>query len=251
MTTRDDDLLDVLAASIGPPPDAEPSWAEISHLHRIIDTAADRNRRRAHTPLWRMRHPVAVAALVLLGGASAAAAVSGAVMPQPVRVAARAVGLPVDSPQLAEARAALDRLHDALAAKPRNANDIRARAQDVRDRVDRLSADDRLEVEDEAAFLLAEADAALAPPPASLGSPPAPPAAAPSDPPSAAPGPRPTANPAPSAEVEHPGDQHVGDDHGGDDHGSSAAPDNSGPGPSASSGADDQTATTFRTDNSG
>ncbi|MBV9411879.1 MAG: hypothetical protein JO148_09795, partial [Acidimicrobiia bacterium] len=226
MTTRDDELLDVLAASLGPPPDVEPTWAEISYLHRIIDTAAD-GRRRGRSPLWRLR-PItaAAAALVLLGGASAAAAVSGAVMPQPVRVAARAVGLPVDSSQLTDARAALGHLRDALAAKPRNVSDISADVREVRDRLAGLSADDRLQVEDEAAFLLAEADAALAPPPPQLGPPPAStPASA--DPPAAAPAPPPATTPAPPTEAEHPSD---------DPRGSSTTPSTSGPGPNGSPG---------------
>jgi len=264
VTTRDDQLLDVLAASLGPPPDAEPTWAEISQLHRVIDHGwSGRERRLA--PLWRIRRPVtaAVASLAVLGGASAAAAVSGAVMPQPVRVAARAVGLPVDSPQLASARAALAHLRDALADKPRDLGAIRADAQAVRDHLGRLSADDRFQVEDESAFLLAEADAALAPPPASLGG------AAPVSPstPSNPASPSAPGSPAPAAG----GDDHGGrstpsaaperaapgsDDHGsGDDHsGSSAQPAAStdgGPGPSASSGDGDHTATTIQTNTSG
>jgi len=263
--TRDDELLDVLAASLGPPPDVEPTWAEISNLHRVIDSG-NVGRQRSRTPFWRIRRPLtaAVAGLVVLGGASAAAAVSGAVMPQPVRVAARAVGLPVDSPQLAGARAALARLRDALADKPRDLASIRAQAQEARDRLARLSADDRSHVQDEAAFLLAEADDALAPPPAPLGSPPP---ASPSNPATGAPNSAPGTPAAalagddhggpsgPSAEPEQTatgsGDQHSGDDHSG----SSAQPSGSGvsgPGPSGSSdGGGDHTATTVRTDNSG
>ena len=175
MTTRDDELLEVLSASLGPVPSAEPTWAEISALHRVLDTAVGSGRRRARPPFWRVRRPLsaAVAALVVLGGASAAAAVSGAVMPQPVRVAARAVGLPVESPELASARAALARLRGALAAQPQDVGAVRARADDVRDRLAQLSANDRSHVEAEAAFLLEEADNAVVPPPAPLGSPPA------------------------------------------------------------------------------
>ena len=266
MTTRDGDLLDVLAASLVPPPDAEPSWAEISRLHRVIDTIADVRARPARTPLWRLRQPIAAAAagVLLLGGASAAAAVSGVVMPQPVREAARAVGLPVDSPDLAGARAALARLRDALADQPRDLNAIRTDAQDVRDRLARLSADDRSHVEDEAAFLLAAADAALAPPSTTLDSQqPAsatgPISAAPATPSNAAPaGDDHGGGSGPSAEPEHssgPG----GDDHGsGDDRSgaSSAQPSgstSSGPGPSGSSGSDGagRTPTTQPVDNSG
>ena len=109
MTTRDDELLDILGASLGPPPDVEPTWAEISQLHRVIDSGWS-GRQRVRTPLWRARRPLsaALAGFLVLGGASAAAALSGAVMPEPVRVAARAVGLPVESPALADARAAAE-----------------------------------------------------------------------------------------------------------------------------------------------
>lgn len=263
MTTRDDELLDVLAASIGPAPDAEPSWAEISHLHRVIDSAAYGPGRAARTPLWRVRRPLtaALAGFLVLGGASAAAAVSGAVMPQPVRVAARAVGLPVDSPGLAGARAALGRLRDDLRDKPRDVNAIRTDAQAVRDRLANLSADDRSHVEDEAAFLLAAADAALAPPATALGAPPPPTAG---NPVTGAPPVAPPGNPAPS------GDDHGGrsspsaqpqqpatgadDGHSADNSGSSASPtgsDASGPGPSGSSGDGGHTATTLATGTSG
>ncbi len=181
-------------------------------------------------------------------------------MPQPVRVAARAVGLPVDSPELAGARAALARLRGALADKPRDLGSIRARAQEVRDRLAHLSADDRSHVEDEAAFLLAEADDAFAPPPAPLGSPPP---ASPANPPKPAPGAPPSApagddhggRSGPSADPEHTatgsGDEHSGDDHSG----SEAQPSGSGvsgPGPSgASDGDGDHTATTIAPSSSG
>ena len=259
MKTHDDELLDVLAASMGPPPDAEPSWAEISHLHRVIDT--DRGwSGRSRTPLWRVRRPLtaALAGFLVLGGASAAAAASGTVMHEPVRVAARAVGLPVDSPALADAKAALARLRGALGAKPLDPSAVRAHAQDVRDRLARLSADDRSHVQEEASFLLAAADTALAPPPAPLGSPAPPPAA--SDPaPAGAPSPH--ASPAPASD-DHgggpgPSASPEGAEHGqsGDDHGNSsatpAASDNSGPGSSGSGDNGGHTATTVHADNSG
>jgi len=257
--TRDDELLDVLAASLGPPPDAEPTWAEISHLHRVIDTRRGLDG-RTRTPLWRVRRPLtaALAGFLVLGGASAAAAASGAVMPEPVRVAARAVGVPVDSPSLAEAKAAMATLRHALDGKNPNPAAIRAHAQHLREALAKLSADDRSSVQDEAAFLLAAADAALAPPPAPLGSP------APGSPSAGAPGPEsPKAAPAgddhgggpgQSADPERSG---TGSDngHSGDDHGGSAATpsasSNSGPGSSGSSGDGEHTATTVHADNSG
>jgi uncharacterized membrane protein YgcG len=262
VTTRDDELLDVLATSLGPPPDAEPSWAEISQLHRVVDTAAGRGRDRRHgARVWRIRRPLtaAMAGFLVLGSAAAAAALSGAVMPQPVRVAARAVGLPVDSADLAGARAGLARLRDALDRRPPDLGAIRALAQDARDRVGRLSADDRSHVDAEATFLLGEADNALASPPAPLGAPP--PEVRPASPSGAAPAPA-----SPSAE---PGDDHGRNQptfdpnqsgHGSDDHpsgdersGSSANPSGSGTSGQGSSGSSDgdHTATTQHVDNSG
>ena len=261
MRTRDDELLGLLAASLGPALDAEPSWAEISRLHRVLDTADANRQRRAKAPIWRLRRPAtaALAGLFVLGGASAAAALSGAVMPEPVRVAARAVGLPVDSPGLSNTRAAIASLRDVLAHQPRDLNAIRARAQDVRDRLARLSADDRSRVDDEAAFLLAEADAAVAPPPGPLAAP----SSSPASPSGASPDPRsPAAAPGgddhggrtrPSAEPEH--STSGADDHSGDDHAGSSMQTSgsgvSGPAPSGSSGDGDHSATTVTTATSG
>jgi len=257
VTTRDDELLDVLAASLGPAAEAEPSWAELSQLHRVLDTGLG-DRRPNRSPIWRLR-PVtaAVAGLFVLGGASAAAAVSGAVMPEPMRVAARAVGLPVDSPGLADARSSLAGLRVALAAQPRDVDTIRTQAQEVRDRVGRLSADDRFQIEDQATFLLAEADTALAPPPAPLGAPPGPNAATQKPPapasPAAAPGSdhhggdQPTSAP---NQARSSDDQRSGDDHGG----SAVEPSGSGvsgPAPSGTSGDGDHTATTIQNNTSG
>jgi hypothetical protein len=257
VTTRDDELLDALAVSLGPAPDAEPTWAEISQLHRVIDSMSH-GRRPARTPLWRFRRPLAaaVAGFVVLGGASAAAAVSGAVMPQPVRVAARAVGLPVESPHLAGARAAMAHLRAALARQPRDLDAIRARAQEARDRLERLSADDRAHVEAEAAFLLGEADAALAPPPLGLGSPPP-------RQPTASSGGQPVAAPPNAAPIaDDHGPNQAGDDQNrgrvsadrpsGDDNPTSSVGggDSGSSGPSGDGGGD-HTATTQHVDNSG
>jgi len=258
VTTRDDELLDVLAASLGPPPDTEPTWPEISHLHRVIDHSST-GRRSSRAPLWRVRRPLtaALAGFLVLGGASAAAAASGAVMPEPVRVAARAVGLPVDSPQLAGTRAALARLRDALSRQPRDLSAIRSSAQEVRNRLARLSADDRAQVDAEATVLLTGADAALSPPPTPLGAPPAP-----VTPSNASPAP---ASPTPAAAGDDhgrnqpaadSGEGRANDDHtSGDDNANSSVQSSgsgvSGPSPSASSDGGDHTATTIQGDNSG
>src|SRR5207253_2883867 len=160
-------------------------------------------------------------------------------------------GLPVESPELADARTALAGLRASLGQQHLDA--VRARAQEVRDRLGRLSADDRSHVEDEAAFLLAEADAALAPPPVVLGSlpPQAPAGSSGATPVAAAPS-------APAAVDDH-GRAEPADDRnqgrGSDDHPSGTSDDHSGsvntgsgssgPGPSGSSGgSDDHTAPT-------
>ncbi|MBV8981389.1 MAG: hypothetical protein JO086_10855, partial [Acidimicrobiia bacterium] len=216
---RDDELLDVLAAALGPARPTQPSRAELARFHRAV------RQRESRVAWWRLPRPLtaALAGFVVLGGASAAAASSGSVMPEPVRVAVRAVGLPVESPELADTRAAIARLRDALDARPRNLTVIRERAQELRDRLARLSADDRINVDAQANFLLVDADNAVAPPP-----PPAPlrPAAPPT-----------TALPAPP--VAGPDDHGSGDEH-------SAAP--TVPGRTDGGG---DTVTTVRTDTSG
>jgi hypothetical protein len=248
----DDDVLEVLAASLGPAADVEPTWAEVSALHRVLDSAAAG--RGVRTPLWRVRRPLSAVAAgaLLLAGAGTAAAVTGAVIPEPVRVAARAVGLPLESPALAEARSALAHLRAALAANPRNPATISAIAQAVRNEVGSLSADDRSHVQAEATFLLAEADRALAPPPALTGA-----AAGPAP---ATPAPAPPAPASGSTPVSQPGDDHGGQSarpapdaakgDGSNDHSGSPS---SGPGPAPGSGSDDghQALTPAPSDSSG
>jgi hypothetical protein len=124
---------------------------------------------------------------------------------------------------------------------------VRADAATVREKLAALTADDRAKVEMEAQFLLVEADAALAPPPAPLGG-----AVVAQDPPAAPP----VATPASPAPRVQPVDEHggrtaavspsttVGTVPQGEDHGGSPS---SGPGPSG----DGSTVTTIRTDNSG
>ena len=238
MNGRDEQLLDVLAVALGPVPAAEPTRAEVLRFRRHLDGDAPESVRAR---LWRIPRPLTAAAagLVVLGSASAAAAATGAVMPEPVRVAVRAVGLPVDSPQLADARTAIARLRDALDARPRHVEDIRARAQELRDRLGHLSADDRLDLDAQARFLLVEADNALAPPPMPIGSPPA--AIAPARTPA------PAGHELPAAD-DHGHASAAAPLTGSDDHTTaSTEPTRSGDG----GGGGDDTTTTLRTDTSG
>ena len=237
MTTRDNELFVVLAAALGPVPAAEPTRAELARLHRVIDGSTHRR-----APFWRIPRPLsaALAGFVVLGGASAAAAASGAVMPEPVRVAVRALGLPVDSPQTADVRSAIARLRDALDARPRNVSEIRERAQQLREDLARLSAGDRVGIDPQANFLLVEADNAVVPPP----TPSAPPRSA--APPATVP-PQPLAR----SDEHHSGDDHstastvpARSDDGGGEHATTtvqtqtSGPDGGGSGGGGGSGSD-------------
>ncbi|MDQ6909808.1 MAG: hypothetical protein M3Z84_03335, partial [Actinomycetota bacterium] len=93
---------------------------------------------------------------VVLGGSTAAYALTGASLPEPVRAAAHAVGLPVDSVALADARAASAKLKEGLRAHDRAVVDDAARR--LRERVSRLDADDRHSIAPEANALLGEAN---------------------------------------------------------------------------------------------
>jgi hypothetical protein len=217
----DDALFAALEAALRPPP-VEPTYAELLALRRAVEAAVGDGARPALRLTARFRRPLAcAAAALLLAGASAAAATSGAKLPRPVRVAARVFGLPVESPALADARAAIGRLHDVLEDRPLALGEVRAAAAALRARLAALSADERAGVDAEAAMLLARADAALVPPPPAHVAPA--PRPAPS-PPTSAPSGEERRGPGPSTTVAS-----------GDDH--------SGPRPSPSSG-DDHTATT-------
>ncbi len=99
---NDDELLDLLRSAVRPEASNEPSPDAIMFLHRAIDAAdAPRARRR----FKRVAGSCLIGVGVLAGGGGAFAA-NGAVLPEPIRAVAHAIGLPVDSPAVAEARAA-------------------------------------------------------------------------------------------------------------------------------------------------
>lgn len=158
MSLAADDLLDALATR---PPSVEPSPAELMTLHRTIDElcgapAARPNRRRP----W-MRSPIAIgaASVAVVFGGTAAAFAAGAPIPRPVRAAVHTIGLPVDSPQLSDAKHALADLRDALAGSD---DKTLARARDqLLNRLDALSAGERRGLAPETAPLLAQANERL------------------------------------------------------------------------------------------
>lgn len=161
MSLAPDDLLDALGAALRPPP-VEPSPAELVALHRMIDERCDAPviTRVPAKRAW-ARRPLAVLAATagLVMGSGAAAFAAGAPVPRPVRAAVHDVGLPVDSPQLADAKGAASELRAVLAA-----NDT-ATIKRVRTRLDRnlaeVPGDERDGIERDAKALLARADRRL------------------------------------------------------------------------------------------
>lgn len=136
------DLLDALATELQPP-SVEPSHAELMGLHRAIDERrraplATRTQRRP----W-LRSPIAIAAasVAVAFSGTATAFAAGAPLPRPVRTVAHDVWLPVDSPQLSDAKHAVTDLGLVLAGSD-DAAIARARDQLLR-RLDALSAAER------------------------------------------------------------------------------------------------------------
>ncbi len=120
MTRVDDDqLLDRLGASLAQPP-AEPTSDEIDAVRALVahrELAGVLEMPRDHvlrTPVRRVLvAAVVVVGLVALSGLVALGA--GAPVPRALRTPARALGLPVDSPALADVRSAMADVRAALA----------------------------------------------------------------------------------------------------------------------------------------
>lgn len=160
----DEELLSLLAATFPPDP-TPPSAAVLTSLHAAVEagTAAVGPRRSARTHLPR-RPRARVAAwaagiAVLLASTSTAYAVSGATLPRPLRAAAHAVGLPVDSPALADVRVAEHRLRHALVTG--DAAAITLAAHQLRQQLADLDATDARHARDTAGDLLQKAEEAV------------------------------------------------------------------------------------------
>lgn len=112
MTTRsDDELLGTLADALALP--AEPLAASELTALRLAVAARWPDGPRSHRPWYRPHVAVAAAAATLVMGTGAVLAAAYD-LERPVRVAAHAVGLPVDPPRVTDVRDALRRLDDAL-----------------------------------------------------------------------------------------------------------------------------------------
>jgi hypothetical protein len=160
----DDDLLAALGRAVGPDPAVRPSDAERADLRRAVLRAASGDTGTSApmadvVPIstarrLRTRVLVGSAAVVIgLSGATAvAAAVNDGALPAPVRVVVHAVGLPVDSVEVAQAKDALRRLRtatdtevtDALARAERELADLTpSERAGLGDDVDRTLAEAR------------------------------------------------------------------------------------------------------------
>ncbi len=174
MSLDDDQLLDALNRAIGPDLEARPSPAERDALRQVVlqagrttSAAADTTGTAGPTApvvsitsARRWRHRVAagaVAGVVALSGATAvAAATNNGALPAPVRTVARAVGLPVDSSALADAKDALRRLRQA------KDDDVAEAITRVGKTLAALSTGERTGMQAESNQVLADARARLA-----------------------------------------------------------------------------------------
>lgn len=133
---NDDQLLDLLGAVLAPEP-TPPPQAAVAALRRAVVTTTTRTRRS-----WRVRVGVpTIAALTLAGTSGTAFAATGTPLPRPLRQVAHAAGLPVDSPELADARSARHRLATDLAHGDKSA--VAQDASKLRDQLAKLDNGER------------------------------------------------------------------------------------------------------------
>jgi hypothetical protein len=149
---NDDELCALLSEAFSPE-DSRPPPDSVAALRRAVATTGSAGRRLA----GRRRIAVAAATLALLSaGSGTAFAVSGVPLPEPLRVVAHGIGLPVDSVALADTRTVLGRLKFAL--KLHEVQVVREDAGILQTRLAHLHLPERREVSHEAADLLGEAN---------------------------------------------------------------------------------------------
>ena len=154
-------LAEALEASAGAPTDAE----RLAFRRMAADTLAQAPRRpRPARWLWpfptRRPWPAFAAAFAAVLVVVGAVAVMRPVMPDPVRAAVHAVGLPVDSVELAHTRRSMDTVRHDLTTG--DTTQLEEHADTLTRQLADLSGDDHSAVRDEADRLLAEARAAVA-----------------------------------------------------------------------------------------
>ncbi len=113
---RDDDLLADLGRALRP--DAHPTEAQRAAIRAMAVSGARQD--RPHLPRrFAVRPWLAAAAVVAMVAAFGAGTVFEDDLPRPLRVAARAIGLPVDSSELVEARGLMLRLGELVGSTER------------------------------------------------------------------------------------------------------------------------------------
>ncbi|MDQ1424953.1 MAG: hypothetical protein QOD72_2451 [Acidimicrobiaceae bacterium] len=156
MNHDDDELFSILERAIGPTSDDAPNEVERQQLRATVDDWREHRPvpiTAAHSRRW-MRRTVATGLggiFVLSGATAVAAAVNDGVLPAPARSVARSIGLPVESSDLAKARAALGRLRKA------GDGDRDALEVQVEDALSRLSASELAKINDAASATLGDA----------------------------------------------------------------------------------------------
>jgi hypothetical protein len=143
---NDNDLLDTLTAALTPTP-VDPPAQGLRSLHDAVRAAsAPRLRRR-----WAIPAIVGIGAISMSGVAAA-----GVPLPRVVRQVGHDVGLPLDSPQLLDARHHRRALQAALADG--DLGTTQRAAAVLRADLARLDQDERGKIEPDAASLLEQAD---------------------------------------------------------------------------------------------
>ena len=152
----DDRLLDALAVALRPAP-SEPSMAELAALRSVVDEVQVGAVRRRSGRRRRWVAGLLVGGVVLSGGTAYA---TNPVAPRPVRSAAFALKLPVEPPELTDAKDALEDLEEELREGRRD--QVAAAVEDVEEELADLSPDARRALEPRASTLLATAASFLA-----------------------------------------------------------------------------------------
>jgi hypothetical protein len=172
---NDDDLLIALEQALAPPSASDkadesgregPSDAEVAALRQAVAKRFEKTESGRRTPVapsgrarvvfWRRPAFALVAALVLTTTGTAVAVGAATGVPAPLRRIARAVGLPVESPAMVRAKAAVSQLRRALFE--RDAAGVRGGATELRARAAELEGNEVGTLGAEKDALLREAD---------------------------------------------------------------------------------------------
>lgn len=154
MSAGDDEFVRLAREALAPP-SVEPPARSMAALRAAVDTRLA-PRRAGRNRVWKVRAAAVVAGLVtLVSGTATGAAIAGASLPVPLRDIASGIGLPVDSPGLAQAKSDAGRLRQAL--RHHDAPMIGRDASALERTFDRLDSGDRRSIDGEVDALLNQA----------------------------------------------------------------------------------------------